>query len=136
MLAMQVDDRPEDAVFAGEITEDLVPSRSERLDDTISLDFAGMLNPALTLKQDLTEGCGGKTWPAGMLLSGYLLRYKIEQLKGKTMFVRSKLPSNVSLNAIALKTSANQPHAHRLELGSGSGLVGYALHLTPHLPPT
>ena len=93
---MQVDDKPEDAVFADEITEDLVPSRSERLDATISLDFAGLLNPALTLKQDLTDGCGGKTWPAGMVLSSYLLRYKLDELKGKPMFVRSKLLSQQS----------------------------------------
>jgi len=78
-----------DTDFAGEITEDLVPSRSEQLAETISLDFSELLRPPLTLKQDLTEGCGGKTWPAGMVLSKYLLRCRLEQLKAKTMFVRS-----------------------------------------------
>ena len=82
---------PADAVFAGEITEDLVPSRSEQLAETLSLDFSGLLNPPLTLKQDLTEGCGGKTWPAGMVLSKYLLRCRMEYLSGKAMFVRSSV---------------------------------------------
>lgn len=78
-----------DTDVAVHITEDLVPSRSEQLAENISIDFSGLLTPPLTLKQDLKEGCGGKTWPAGMVLSEYLLRCKLEQLRGKTMFVRS-----------------------------------------------
>ena len=81
----------EDTVFAGDIAEDLVPSRSDQPAATISLDFSGLLDPSLILKQDLTAGCGGKTWPAGMVLSEYLLRCKLEHLRARTMFVRSKL---------------------------------------------
>ena len=88
-MESQISNVDHDPDVAVHITEDLVPSRSEQLDRNISLDFSGLLNPPLTLKQDLTEGCGGKTWPAGMVLSRYLLRCKLEQLKAKTMFVRS-----------------------------------------------
>ena len=72
------------------IAEDLVPSRTDCPEPTLSLDFSGLLNPPLILKQDLTEGCGGKTWPAGLVLAKYLLRCKTDELKDKTMFVRSE----------------------------------------------
>lgn len=85
------DDEAPEAFFAGGINEDLVPSRSDQPDETISLDFSGLLNPPLSLKQDLTDGCGGKTWPAGMALSEYLLRCKMAEMKDKTMFVRSEI---------------------------------------------
>ena len=73
------------------VAEDLVPSRLEKPETTISLDFSGLLYPPLTLRQDLTEGCGGKTWPAGMVLAKYLLRYKLDEMRGKNMFVRSSI---------------------------------------------
>lgn len=115
-----------DTDVAVHITEDLVPSRSEQLAENISIDFSGLLNPPLTLKQDLKEGCGGKTWPAGMVLSNYLLRCKLEQLRAKTMFVRSGLLPYGSHCSLA-RANANTSDSHRLELGAGSGLVGYAL---------
>lgn len=115
-----------DTDVAVHITEDLVPSRSDQLAETISLDFSGLLNPPLSLKQDLTEGCGGKTWPAGMVLSKYLLRCRLEQLKAKTMFVRSRSLTTWQPSRSA-RAHANTIDYHRLELGAGGGLVGYAL---------
>ena len=89
----------ENSVFAGVIHEDLVPFRDEdRPRENIYLDFSGLLNPPLQLKQDLKEGCGGKTWPAGMALADYLMRCRINQVKGKTMLVRSKLRWNTPVN--------------------------------------
>ena len=73
------------------IPEELVPSRNEQVQPTISLDFDGSLKSPLILKQDLKEGCGGKTWPAGMVLAEYFLRCKLDTLQSKTMFVRSRL---------------------------------------------
>lgn len=80
------------------VDEDLVPSRSDELQPTISLGFKGLLDPPLLLKQDVKEGCGGKTWPAGVVLAEYLLRCKLHTLKDKTMFVSSMIsaPSGVS----------------------------------------
>jgi len=59
------------------------------------------LSSPLLLYQDVGPGCGGKTWPAGEVLSNYMIRkYKgTDLLKGKTI----------------------------LELGSGTGLVGLAI---------
>ena len=106
------------------VAEDLVPSRSDELQPTISLDFKGLLDPPLLLKQDVKEGCGGKTWPAGVVLAEYLLRCKLHTLRDKTMFVSSKI-------LCTLRSTNRNPEAdywlqtRRLELGSGSGLVGY-----------
>ena len=73
------------------IPEELVPSRNDGIQPTISLDFNGSLDPPLILKQDLKEGCGGKTWPAGMVLAEYFLSCKLDTLQSKTMFVHSRL---------------------------------------------
>ena len=69
------------------VPEDLVPLRNDELQPTISLDLNGLLHRPLLLKQDLKEGCGGKTWPAGMVLAECLLRCKLDTLKNKKMFV-------------------------------------------------
>ncbi|OAA68151.1 hypothetical protein SPI_00346 [Niveomyces insectorum RCEF 264] len=67
------------------------------------LDFDGLLRPApdLRLREDLTEGCGGQTWPAGMVLARHMLRHRRTELT----------------------------NARILELGAGSGLVGLAVAL-------
>ena len=72
------------------VAEDLVPLRDEEVQSTISMNLDGLLNPPLTLKQDMKEGCGGKTWPAGMVLAEYLLRCRLDSLKARTMSVSSK----------------------------------------------
>jgi len=53
-----------------------------------SIDFDGLLAPPLQLQEDLSNGCGGQLWPAGMVLSKYMLRMHEETVKGKTMFVQ------------------------------------------------
>lgn len=68
------------------VTEDLVPSIAPRQPSTTSIDFDGLLNPALLLQDDPTE-CGGQLWPAGIVLAKYLLGSKMTEFKGKTMFV-------------------------------------------------
>ena len=70
------------------ISEDLVASRAIQQSQLLTLDFNGLLNPPLKLQTDVSE-CGGQLWPAGMVLAEYLLRNKMEELRGKTMFVRS-----------------------------------------------
>ena len=73
-----------------DIPEDLVPSRGddEKPHARITLDFDGLLlDPPLALRQDLKNGCGGQTWPAGMVLAEYLLRCELGHLAGQTMFV-------------------------------------------------
>lgn len=71
------------------VTEELVPSLPPNLPTTTTLDFSGLLTPPLILQTDLKEGCGGQLWPAGRVLAKYLVQCKMDELRGKTMFVRS-----------------------------------------------
>ncbi|KAI5784666.1 putative methyltransferase-domain-containing protein [Geopyxis carbonaria] len=69
---------------------------------TTETDFGGLLDTHLKLHEDLAKGCGGQIWPAGEILTKYLLRrYKNGEnsLKGKRI----------------------------VELGAGGGLVGLAV---------
>lgn len=77
----------DDAFFM--LSEDLIPSAPPDLPARISLDFSGLLDPPLILESDRKEGCGGQLWPAGKALAKYLLQCKMDELRGKTMFVRS-----------------------------------------------
>lgn len=88
-------DSPTDNGFGFLDFEDLVPTRvTENLGDSI-LTFDGLLKEGLKVYEDGgAAGCGGKLWPAGELLSRYMIR-----------------------NGIHNATNI-------LELGSGTGLVG------------
>ena len=70
------------------ISEDLVPSQVRTPSQQVTLAFDGLLNPPLVLQTNETQ-CGGKLWPAGMVLAEYLLRNRMAEVEGKTMFVRS-----------------------------------------------
>jgi protein N-lysine methyltransferase METTL21A len=89
---------PENNVFA--ISDAIVPEREQKQAGTSSIDFGGLLAQPLLLHEDLKEGCGGQLWPAGMVLSRYMLSHH-QTLKGK----------------------------HVLEIGAGGGLVGLAVAL-------
>jgi protein N-lysine methyltransferase METTL21A len=69
------------------IGEDLVQSPKHKAALTGTIDFDGLLQPGLVLHQDLANGNGGQAWPAGMVLTKYLLRRKRDELKQSTMFV-------------------------------------------------
>jgi len=69
------------------ISEDLVPPREQKAAGSSSLDFDGLLETPLKLHEDLAKGCGGMLWPAGMVLSKYMLRQERGSLKEKSMFV-------------------------------------------------
>ena len=72
------------------ISEDLVPSTVVIPSQEVIIAFDGLLNPPLVLQTNETE-CGGKLWPAGMVLAEYLLRNKMVEIQGKKMFVRSNV---------------------------------------------
>ncbi|KAK1979610.1 putative methyltransferase-domain-containing protein [Colletotrichum cereale] len=90
------------------IGEDLTPLPAYKAAQTSSYDICGLLSTPLKLHEDLTSGCGGQTWPAGMVLTKHMLRYHREALKG----------------------------AKILELGAGGGLVGLAVALGCELQQT
>ncbi|KAF2280584.1 uncharacterized protein EI97DRAFT_428674 [Westerdykella ornata] len=85
--------------------EDLVPPAPIKPAGVTEVDFDGLLSPPLKLHEDLKNGCGGQLWPAGMVLSKYMLSKKSEDIADKTV----------------------------VELGAGGGLVGLALALSTSL---
>ncbi|KPM44745.1 hypothetical protein AK830_g1771 [Neonectria ditissima] len=83
------------------ISEDLTPLPTLKSIGVAHVDFDGVLSQPLLLREDVRSGCGGQTWPAGMLLGKHMLRYHRDRLKS----------------------------ARILELGAGGGLVGLAVAL-------
>lgn len=71
------------------VSEDLAPYSAQAESAIASLSFNACLDPPLYLQTDETE-CGGQLWPAGMVLAEYLIRQKLDDLKGKTMFAAPK----------------------------------------------
>ncbi|KAI2464438.1 putative methyltransferase-domain-containing protein [Annulohypoxylon bovei var. microspora] len=92
-------DSPEFSPLA--IGEDLSPLPAYKAAGTMEVGFEGMLAEPLRLREDLASGCGGQTWPAGMVLGRHMLRYHRDDLG----------------------------QARILELGAGGGLVGLAVAL-------
>lgn len=78
-------DSEENDVFA--VSQDYVPPAPIKAVGETEIDFDGLLSPPLKLHEDLKNGCGGQLWPAGMVLSRYMLRKKASELEGKEMYV-------------------------------------------------
>ncbi len=55
----------------------------------MAIGFDGLLKPApdLRLREDLREGCGGQTWPAGMVLAKHMLRHRRADMAQTRMYV-------------------------------------------------
>ncbi|TGZ85006.1 hypothetical protein EX30DRAFT_337435 [Ascodesmis nigricans] len=71
--------------------------------------FSGLLASPLKIYEDLAKGCGGQIWPAGELLSKYLLRRYGRESKSETKLVEGLRGKRI------------------VELGAGGGLVGLAV---------
>ena len=94
---------------------------------TQTIDFDGLLTEKkLELHEDLKGGCGGQLWPAGMVLSKYMLREHREDLEDAVMYVifASLDPATIFTSNVPYSRSADEC---RLELGAGGGLVGLAV---------
>ncbi|GJN68011.1 Nicotinamide N-methyltransferase [Purpureocillium lilacinum] len=83
------------------VSEDLTPLPSLKQAGDSDIDFDGQLDRPLKVREDVRSGCGGQTWPAGLVLGKHMLRYHREELQD----------------------------ARILELGAGGGLVGLAVAL-------
>ncbi|KAG6015631.1 hypothetical protein E4U54_003216 [Claviceps lovelessii] len=83
------------------VSEDLTPLPDLKQAGNARIDFDGQLGTPLEYHEDVRTGCGGQTWPAGLVLGKHLLRYHREQMR----------------------------NARILELGAGGGLVGLAVAL-------
>jgi protein N-lysine methyltransferase METTL21A len=64
---------------------DLAPLPEYKAAATAGFNFDGLLAKPLRLHEDLTSGCGGQTWPAGMVLAKHMLRYHQKGLRGSRM---------------------------------------------------
>ena len=67
--------------------EAIVPLPEYKAAGETVVDFDGLLKPApdLRLREDLSEGCGGQTWPAGMVLGKHMLRYRRAEMANARM---------------------------------------------------
>ncbi|KAG8677317.1 Protein-lysine N-methyltransferase efm6 [Fusarium poae] len=83
------------------MSEDIAPLPSYKASGVADVDFEGVLSKPLKVHEDVRSGCGGQTWPAGMLLGKHMLRYHKDRLAD----------------------------AQILELGAGGGLIGLAIAL-------
>ncbi|KLU88481.1 hypothetical protein MAPG_07467 [Magnaporthiopsis poae ATCC 64411] len=100
IMAIDSDQRPESPEFSPlAIDADLTPLPEYKKAGTTTLDFDGLLSAPLRLREDLSSGCGGQLWPAGMVLATHMLRYHQDKLGD----------------------------ARILELGAGGGLVSLAV---------
>ena len=69
------------------VSEDLAPLRQQKVAGNTDIDFDGELSKPLLLREDVRTGCGGQTWPAGMVLGKHMLRYHREKLQSSNMYV-------------------------------------------------
>lgn len=66
-------------------SEELTPlPELKEAGDTV-IDFDGQLPRSLDLREDVRTGCGGQTWPAGMVLGKHLLRYHRKEMESARM---------------------------------------------------
>ncbi|EGP83111.1 uncharacterized protein MYCGRDRAFT_111491 [Zymoseptoria tritici IPO323] len=78
------------------LAEDLVQSPTHKAASTTTVDFDGLLDPGLLLHEDLAKGNGGQAWPAGVILTKYLLRRKREELRTASILAVAKACSPAS----------------------------------------
>ena len=74
---------PLDPVSA--ISEDLTPLPILKIKGDTDITFDGQLSRPLRYHEDVRTGCGGQTWPAGMVMGKHLLRYHRQQLQDARM---------------------------------------------------
>jgi hypothetical protein len=67
------------------ITEDLVSLPASKVAGDTNIDFDGLLAQPIKLREDVRTGCGGQTWPAGMVLGKHMLRYHRSELANARM---------------------------------------------------
>ena len=70
-------------VFA--IDDTFVPPASHKVAGITELTFDGLLDSPLLIHEDLKDGCGGQLWPAGVVLSRYMLLHHKTDLDEKAM---------------------------------------------------
>lgn len=67
------------------VSEELTPLPALKEAGVAGVDFDGLLDPPLRYHEDVRAGCGGQTWPAGLVLGKHLLRYRRHELRQSSM---------------------------------------------------
>jgi hypothetical protein len=67
------------------VSEHLTPFPSLKQAGDARIDFDGQLAEPLAYHEDVRTGCGGQTWPAGLLLGKHILRYHRDELRDAKM---------------------------------------------------
>ncbi|KAL8392664.1 hypothetical protein RB595_002746 [Gaeumannomyces hyphopodioides] len=94
IMAIDSSRRSESPEFSSlAIDVDLTPLPEYKKAGTTTLDFDGLLSAPLRLHEDLSSGCGGQLWPAGMVLATHMLRYHRDRLADARM--GEELPQEV-----------------------------------------
>lgn len=70
-----------------DVAQDLTPLPEYKAAGNTSVDFSGLLEEPVRLREDLKSGCGGQLWPAGMVLAKHMLRYHRHDLEKARMWV-------------------------------------------------
>ncbi|KAM5358669.1 hypothetical protein ACJZ2D_015092 [Fusarium nematophilum] len=109
------------------VSEDLTPLPTLKAVGVAHVDFDGVLSQPLKLREDVRSGCGGQTWPAGMLLGKHMLRYHRDRLRNARIefLARADSVRGEPLEQSGLADCVGL----RLELGAGGGLIGLAVAL-------
>lgn len=74
---------PLDPVAA--VSEDLAPLPQLKAKGDQEITFDGQLTRPLLYHEDVRTGCGGQTWPAGMVLGKHMLRHHREEMENARM---------------------------------------------------
>lgn len=67
------------------VSEDLTPLPTLKAKGSTDITFDGQLSRPLRYHEDVRSGCGGQTWPAGMVLGKHMLRYHRDELANARM---------------------------------------------------
>lgn len=67
------------------ISEDIVALPELKQAGDALIDFDGQLKQSIKLHEDVRTGCGGQTWPAGMVLGKHMLRYHRDKMQSSKM---------------------------------------------------
>lgn len=70
-----------------DVSVDLAPLPTLKAKGDAHIDFDGQLEQPLAYHEDVRTGCGGQTWPAGLVLGKHMLRYRLEGLQEARMLV-------------------------------------------------
>lgn len=83
MAAMARESTPELSPL--DIGQAYVPLPVYKEAGTATVDIDSLLSPALKLREDLSSGCGGQTWLAGMVLAKHIFKYHREDFESERM---------------------------------------------------